>query len=176
LIKNRYIGRTFIMPGQDIRKKSIRYKLNPIELEMKGKNVLLIDDSIVRGNTSAAIVEMIRAAGAKKVYFASAAPPLRFPCYYGIDMPSREEFIANKLSEEEICAKLGADALFYQNVEDLKKSVKAGNPKIKRHCMACMDGEYPTKDITTKTIDAWEHQRKESHDKLEKAKGLPVVN
>jgi len=177
LIKNRYIGRTFIMPGQEIRKKSIRYKLNPINLEMKGKNILLVDDSIVRGNTSAAIVDMVRSAGANKVYFATAAPPLRSPCYYGVDMPSREEFIANKLTEEEICKELGADALFYQDIEDLKKAVKAGNPKIKRHCMACMDGEYPTGDITSETIDEWERQRKESHEKLEKIKaGLPVIN
>jgi len=177
LIKNRYIGRTFIMPGQEIRKKSIRYKLNPIILEVKDKNVLLIDDSIVRGNTSAAIVQMLKAAGAKRVYFGSAAPALRSPCYYGIDMPTREEFIANKLTEEEICQKLGADALFYQDLEDLKKAVKAGNPSIKRHCMACMDGEYPTGDITGKTIDEWEKQRKESHEKLEKIKqGLPVVS
>jgi amidophosphoribosyltransferase len=176
LIKNRYIGRTFIMPGQEIRQKSIRYKLNPIELEVKNKNVLLVDDSIVRGNTSAAIIEMVRNAGASKVYFATAAPPLRSPCYYGIDMPSKEEFIANKLTEEEICKELGADALFYQDIEDLKKAVKAGNPKIKRHCMACMDGEYPTGDITADTIDEWERQRKESHEKLEQIKqGLPVI-
>jgi amidophosphoribosyltransferase len=177
LIKNRYIGRTFIMPGQEMRQKSIRYKLNPIVLEVKNKNVLLVDDSIVRGNTSAAIIQMVRQAGAKKVYFASAAPPLRFPCYYGIDLPTREEFIANKLSEEEICKALGADALFYQDIEDLKKSVKAGNPKIKSHCMACMDGNYPTGDITESTIEEWEEQRRISHEKLEKIKqGLPIIN
>ncbi len=176
LIKNRYIGRTFIMPGQEIRKKSIRFKLNVIPLEIKGKHVLLVDDSIVRGNTSTAIIQMVRQAGAKKVYFASAAPPLRSPCYYGIDMPTREEFIANKVSEEEIQKKLGADALFYQDIEDLKKAVKQGNPKIKRHCMACMDGDYPTGDITEKTIEQWEQERRESHAKLEKIRqGLPVV-
>jgi len=177
LIKNRYIGRTFIMPGQEIRKKSIRYKLNPIALEVKNKNILLVDDSIVRGNTSEAIIKMIRSAGAKKIYFASAAPPLRFPCYYGIDMPNREEFIANKLSEEEIAAKLGADALFYQDIDDLKKAVKAGNPKIKRHCMACMDGEYPTGDITEKVMEDWEEQRRSSHDQHDKMKeGLPITS
>lgn len=176
LIKNRYIGRTFIMPGQEIRKKSIRYKLNPIVLEVKDKNVLLVDDSIVRGNTSAAIIDMIRSAGAKKVYFASAAPPLRFPCYYGIDMPTREEFIANTLSEDEIREKLGADALFYQDIEDLKKSVKVGNKKIKRHCMACMDGEYPTNDITEDALEEWENQRRKSHERMAKIKhGLPVL-
>ena len=177
LIKNRYIGRTFIMPGQEIRKKSIRYKLNPIILEVKNKKILLVDDSIVRGNTSAAIVQMMRSAGAKKIYFASASPPLRSPCYYGVDMPSREEFIANKLSVEEIAQKIGADGLFYQEIEDLKKAVKAGNPKIKRHCMACMDADYPTGDITQDTIVEWEKQRKESHAKLEKIKqrSLPVM-
>lgn len=177
LIKNRYVGRTFIMPGQEIRKKTIRYKFNPITLEVKGKNILLVDDSIVRGNTSAAIIQMMRDAGANKVYFSSAAPPIISPCYYGIDMPTREELIANKLSQDEICAKLGADALFYQDLEDLKKAVKTGNPKIKRHCMACMDGDYPTGDITTETIDEWEQQRRESHEKLEKIKkGLPIVS
>ncbi len=176
LIKNRYIGRTFIMPGQEIRKKSIRYKLNPITLEVKGKNVLLIDDSIVRGNTSAAIIEMVRKAGAKKVYFASASPAIRFPCYYGIDMPTREELVANKLNEDEICAEIGADALFYQDIDGLKKAVKAGNPKIKRHCMACMDGEYPAGNFSEDVIAGWEHQRKESHEKLKKMKnGLPVL-
>lgn len=177
LIKNRYIGRTFIMPGQEIRQKSIRYKLNPIVLEVKNRNVLLVDDSIVRGNTSAAIIQMVRQAGAKKVYFASAAPPLRSPCYYGIDLPNREEFIANKLSIEEIREKLGADALFYQDIEDLKASVKVGNPKIKKHCMACMDGNYPTGDITEHTIEQWEQERRESHEKLEKIKqGLPILD
>jgi len=175
LIKNRYIGRTFIMPGQEARKKSIRYKLNPITLEVKDKNVLLVDDSIVRGNVSMAIIEMIRKAGAKKVYFASASPPLRFPCYYGIDMPTREELIANQLSEDEIRVKLNADALFYQDLDDLKKSVKVGNKNIKRHCMACMDGEYPTKDITREAMEDWENQRRKSHEKLEKIKqGQPV--
>lgn len=177
LIKNRYIGRTFIMPGQEVRKKNIRYKLNPIVLEVKDKNVLLVDDSIVRGNTSAAIIQMIKKAGAKKVYFASAAPALRSPCYYGIDMPTREEFIANKLSEEEICEKLGADALFYQDIEDLKKAVRAGNKNIKRHCMACMDQQYPTKDITEEAMQDWENQRRKSHEELKKAKtAVPVVS
>jgi amidophosphoribosyltransferase len=176
LIKNRYIGRTFIMPGQEIRQKSIRYKLNPIVLEVKNKNVLLVDDSIVRGNTSAAIIQMVKQAGAKKVYFTSCAPPLRFPCYYGIDMPTREEFIANKRSEEEIQKKLGADALFYQTAEDLKRAVRAGNPKIKNFCMACMDGKYPTRGIKEDTIEQWEQERRTSHQKLEKIKqGLPVL-
>lgn len=177
LIKNRYIGRTFIMPGQEIRQKSIRYKLNPIVLEVKNKNVLLVDDSIIRGNTSAAIIQMVKKAGAKKVYFASAAPPLRSPCYYGIDMPTREEFIANKVSEEEIQKKLGADALFYQTGEDLKKAVRAGNPKIKNFCMACMDGKYPTGDIKENTVEEWEQERRISHQKLERIKqGLPVLS
>lgn len=177
LIKNRYIGRTFIMPGQEIRKKNIRYKLNPITLEVKDKNVLLIDDSIVRGNTSEAIIKMVKDAGAKKVFFASAAPELRFPCYYGIDMPTREELIANTLTHDEICKRLGADALFYQSLEDLKKSVRVGNKNIKRHCMACMDGEYPTKDINESALQDWENQRRKSHEKLEAVKhGLPVID
>jgi amidophosphoribosyltransferase len=152
LIKNRYIGRTFIMPGQAIRKKSIKYKLMPIELEIRGKNILLVDDSIVRGNTSKKIIQIVREAGAKKVYLASSAPPLRSPCVYGVDMPSKKDFIANKLSIDEICKVIGADRLFYQELEDLIWSAHAGNKAITRFCAACMDGKYPTKDITEKRL------------------------
>lgn len=153
LIKNRYIGRTFIMPGQAIRKKSIKYKLMPIELEIRGKNILLVDDSIVRGNTCKKIIQIVRDAGAKNVYFASSAPPLRNPCVYGVDMPSKRDFIANKLDINEICKEIGADKLFYQEIEDLIWSAHEGNKKITKFCSACMDGKYPTKDITLKRLD-----------------------
>ncbi|MEK9133033.1 MAG: amidophosphoribosyltransferase [Patescibacteria group bacterium] len=152
LIKNRYIGRTFIMPGQGMRKRSIKYKLNPIPLEIQDKNVLLVDDSIVRGNTSRKIIEMVREAGAKKVFFASCCPPLRNPCVYGVDMPSRKDFIAHNLSIEEVGKAIGADAMFYQNLKDLETAVKKGNPKIKNFCTACLSGKYPTPDITEEVL------------------------
>jgi amidophosphoribosyltransferase len=147
-IKNRYIGRTFIMPGQALRKKSVRQKLNPIGIEFKGKNVLLVDDSIVRGTTSQQIVQMARDAGANKVYFASAAPPVRFPNVYGIDMPSRDELLATGRSDEEICQEIGADALIYQDLDALIADVKFRNPKIKDFDCSCFDGKYVTGDIT----------------------------
>lgn len=159
LIKNRYVGRTFIMPGQKQRQASIRRKLNPLQLEIKGKNVLLVDDSIVRGNTSRKIVEMVRDMGAKKVYFASCSPPLHHPCVYGIDMPSKKEFVANDLTIEETGKQIGADALFYQDMEDLVSSVKKGNLKIDRFCMACFDGEYPTKGVTAEILAEAEKSR-----------------
>ena len=147
-IKNRYIGRTFIMPGQALRKKSVRQKLNPIGIEFKGKNVLLVDDSIVRGTTSQQIVQMARDAGANKVYFASAAPPVRFPNVYGIDMPSRDELLATGRSDEEICQEIGADALIYQDLDALIKDVKFRNPNIKDFDCSCFDGKYVTGDIS----------------------------
>jgi amidophosphoribosyltransferase len=146
-IKNRYIGRTFIMPGQALRKKSVRQKLNPIGIEFKGKNVLLVDDSIVRGTTSQQIVQMARDAGANKVYFASAAPPVRFPNVYGIDMPSRDELLATGRTDEEICQEIGADALIYQDLDDLVKDIKLSNPKIKDFDCSCFDGKYVTGDV-----------------------------
>lgn len=147
-IKNRYIGRTFIMPGQNQRKKSIKQKLHPIRLEFEGKNVLLIDDSIVRGNTSQQIVQMAREAGAKKVYIASAAPPVRFPNVYGIDMPASFELIAYNRDEEAVCRELGADRLIYQDLEDLKNCIREGNPDIHECDTSCFDGNYITKDVT----------------------------
>lgn len=145
--KNRYIGRTFIMPGQQQRRKSVRQKLNAIELEFRGKNVLLVDDSIVRGTTSQQIVEMAREAGAKKVYLASAAPPVRYPNVYGIDMPAPEEFVAHGRTEAEICAVIGADRLFYQRLEDLVACAKEGNPAIEHFECSVFDGHYVTGDV-----------------------------
>lgn len=147
-IKNRYIGRTFIMPGQQQRRKSVRQKLNPIDLEFAGKNVLLVDDSIVRGTTSQQIIEMAREAGAKKVYFASAAPPVRYPNVYGIDMPTADELIAHGHEEEEIGRIIGADRLIYQDIEDLREAVKVGNPDIQRFEDSVFTGEYVTADIS----------------------------
>ena len=146
-IKNRYIGRTFIMPGQHIRRKSVQQKLNPIASEFKGKNVLLVDDSIVRGTTCKEIIQMARRVGAKKVYFASAAPPIRYPNVYGIDMPSRNELIAHEKTEQQICTEIGADALIYQDVEDLIAAAKRGNPAIENFETSVFTGDYVTKDI-----------------------------
>ena len=148
LIKNRYVGRTFIMPGQAVRKKSVRQKLNTIGLEFKGKNVLLVDDSIVRGTTSREIVEMARAAGAKKVYMASAAPPVRFQNVYGIDMPTQSELIANGRNETEIAQLIGADALIYQDIADMQQAVSDLNPNLTSFDCSCFTGQYVTGDIT----------------------------
>ncbi len=146
-VKNRYVGRTFIMPGQGVRKKSVRQKLNAIGVEFKGRNVLLVDDSIVRGNTSREIVQMARDAGARKVYMASAAPPVRFPNVYGIDMPTSEELIAHNRSIEEIRAYIGADALIYQDVNAMKRVVGALNPKLDGFEASCFDGHYITGNV-----------------------------
>ncbi len=146
-IKNRYIPRTFIMPGQSVRKKSVRQKLNAIGLEFKHKNVLLVDDSIVRGTTSREIIQMARDAGAHKVYFASAAPPVLYPNVYGIDMPTPDELIAHGRSEREVCDAIGADWLIYQEVDDLVAATREGNPDIDRFEMSCFTGEYVTGDV-----------------------------
>jgi len=158
-IKNRYIARTFIMPGQKERKKSVRQKLSAIGLEFKGKNVLLVDDSIVRGTTSKEIVQMARNAGAAKVFFASAAPAVRFPNVYGIDMSSKKEFIAHNRSTKEVCKAIGADRLIYQNLDDLIWSVQHGNPEIKIFDCSCFDGKYVTKDIDNAYLDSIEALR-----------------
>ncbi|MCU0933251.1 MAG: amidophosphoribosyltransferase [Thiobacillaceae bacterium] len=147
-IKNRYIGRTFIMPGQAVRKKSVRQKLNAMPLEFKGKNVLLVDDSIVRGTTSREIIQMARDAGATAVYFASASPPVRFPNVYGIDMPTRGELLANGRTDAQIAAEIGADAVVYQDLDDLIKAVRSVNPRIERFDASCFDGCYITGDVT----------------------------
>ncbi len=151
-VKNRYIGRTFIMPGQEVRKRSLNFKLHPIELEFKGNSVLLVDDSIVRGNTSKKIVEMARKAGAKKVYFASASPPIIGPDPYGIDLPTSTELIASNHSLKEIQKIIGADGLFYNTVEDMRKSIRTGNPKVKNFSEGCFTGKYPTAEITPKLL------------------------
>ncbi len=151
-VKNRYIGRTFIMPGQGVRKHSLRFKLHPIELEFKGNNVLLVDDSIVRGNTSKKIVEMAREAGAKNVYFASAAPPIIGPDPYGIDLPTTTELVAADHSIEQIRKIIGADKLFYATVEDMRHAVRVGNPKIKHFSDGCFTGKYPTPEVTPKML------------------------
>jgi len=157
-VKNRYIGRTFIMPGQATRRKSVRQKLNAIAQEFKGRNVLLVDDSIVRGTTSREIIMMAREAGAKKVYFASASPPVRFANVYGIDMPSRSELIASFRSDEEICHEIGADALVYQDLDDLKAAVRSVNPSITQFETSCFDGHYITGDITSAYLQKMERE------------------
>ncbi|MBC9072203.1 amidophosphoribosyltransferase [Thauera sp. CAU 1555] len=161
-VKNRYIGRTFIMPGQATRKKSVRQKLNTIPQEFRGKNVLLVDDSIVRGTTSKEIVNMAREAGAAKVYLASAAPPVRYANVYGIDMPTRGELIASDRDEAQICAEIGADGLIYQDLDDLKAAVRAVNPAISFFETSCFDGQYVTGDITAEYLNGVENQRGEA--------------
>ncbi len=147
-IKNRYIPRTFIMPGQAMRKKSVRQKLNAIDLEFRGRNVMLVDDSIVRGTTCRQIIQMAREAGARKVYFASAAPPVRHPNVYGIDMPSADELIAYNRTVEEVACLIGADWLVYQDLEDLVAAARKGNPEVEAFDASCFSGEYVTADVT----------------------------
>lgn len=148
LVKNRYIGRTFIMPGQQQRKKSVRQKLNAIDLEFKGKNVLLVDDSIVRGTTCQQIIQMARDAGAKKVYFASAAPAVKYPNVYGIDMPTATELIAHGRTDEEVCKEIGADWLIYQDLDDLIAASAEGNNKVTEFDCAVFTGKYITGEVT----------------------------
>jgi len=158
-IKNRYIGRTFIMPGQQMRRKSVKQKLNAISLEFEGKNVILVDDSIVRGTTSEQIIQMARDAGAKKVYMASAAPPVRYPNVYGIDMPAAHELIAHNRTTEEVCQAIGADYLVYQDLDDLIDAVRRGNPKIQQFDTSCFSGKYVTGDIDQAYLDRIEALR-----------------
>ncbi|WP_373975426.1 amidophosphoribosyltransferase [Chitinibacter sp. SCUT-21] len=159
-MKNRYIGRTFIMPGQASRKKSVRQKLNPIAVEFRGKNVMLVDDSIVRGTTSKEIVQMVRDSGAKKVYLASAAPPVKFPHVYGIDMPTRNELIATGRDAEQIAAEIGADGVIYQDLSALIQACSdASGGKITQFETSCFDGHYITGDITDAYLDELEAKR-----------------
>src|SRR5437867_4338328 len=158
-IRNRYIGRTFIMPGQTIRKKSVRQKLSVVGLEFKDKNVLIVDDSIVQGTTGREIVQMAREAGASKVFFASAAPPVRFPNVYGIDMPTRAELIATGRDDEQVAREIGADAVIYQDLDALKDAVRAVNPKLTQFETSCFDGVYITGDVTSEYLASIERQR-----------------
>ena len=168
LVKNRYVGRTFIMPGQEERYKSVRRKLNTIELEFKGKNVLLVDDSIVRGTTSKQIVQMARDAGATKVYLAPAAPPVRFPNVYGIDMPAATEFVAHDQSVDEIAEYIGVDWLIYQDLEDLQSCAMGINPRIERFDCSVFDGHYVTGGVDDGYLNRIERQRNDSaKEKLE---------
>ncbi len=174
-VKNRYIGRTFIMPGQTQRKKSVRQKLNPIELEFKGKNVLLVDDSIVRGTTSQQIIQMAREEGAKKVYFASAAPAVRYPNVYGIDMPSAQELIAYNRTTEEVCQAIGADKLIYQDLEDLIAAVRQGNKKIERFDCSCFNGEYITGDVSEEYLEQLARRRSDKAQRKHESSALAAT-
>ena len=161
-IKNRYIGRTFIMPGQSIRRKSVRQKLNAIGMEFRGKNVMLVDDSIVRGTTSREIVQMARDSGARRVYFASAAPPVRYANVYGIDMPTRGELIASDRTDEEIAREIGCDALIYQELDALIGDVRSVNPAVTSFETSCFSGQYITGDVTPAYLEGVEAQRRDS--------------
>jgi amidophosphoribosyltransferase len=161
-IKNRYIGRTFIMPGQATRRKSVRQKLNAISMEFQGKNVLLVDDSIVRGTTSREIVQMAREAGARRVFFASAAPPVRYPNVYGIDMPSPDELIATGRTDAEIAREIGCDELIYQDLDALIEDVRSVNPAVQNFETSCFSGAYITGDITKEYLDGVEASRREN--------------
>jgi amidophosphoribosyltransferase len=159
LVKNRYIGRTFIMPGQGRRERNIRRKLNAIQVEFDGKDVLLVDDSIVRGSTSRQIVKMARDAGARHVYFLSYSAPIRHPCYYGIDMQTRDEFIAGDHTPEQIAAEIGADRVVYQEVEDMVEAAREGNTEIEQFCTACFTGDYPAGRVSEEELAAIETER-----------------
>lgn len=165
LVKNRYIGRTFIMPGQGDRTSGVRRKLNSIRSEFEGKDVLLVDDSVVRGTTSRQIVDLARAAGARKVFFASCSPPVQFPCVYGVDMSTRAELIAREKSEEQIAEAIGADAMIYQPISSLRKALKDAGSEL-HYCAACFDGEYPTPEVTAETLSAIEACRLGEQEKL----------
>ena len=174
-VKNRYVGRTFIMSGQAVRRRSVRQKLNAIGLEFRGRNVLLVDDSIVRGTTSKEIVQMAREAGANRVYMASAAPPVRHPNVYGIDMPTREELIAHGRSVEEIREFIGADALIYQDVDAMKRVVKALNPALDGFEASCFDGHYIAGDIGEADFAALDAQRRLQFDDDDAPGGSPLA-
>ncbi|PKO63198.1 MAG: amidophosphoribosyltransferase [Betaproteobacteria bacterium HGW-Betaproteobacteria-18] len=175
-VKNRYVGRTFIMPGQSVRKKSVRQKLNAIASEFKGRNVLLVDDSIVRGTTSREIVQMARDAGANKVYMASAAPPVRYPNVYGIDMPTPQELVAHNRTVEQIRQIIGCDALIYQDVDGMKKAIGSLNANIKDFDASCFDGVYVTGDITLEDIVRLNSNRVNGDENQEDTSRLALPN
>lgn len=175
-MKNRYIGRTFIMPGQSQRKKSVRQKLNPVELEFKGKNVLLVDDSIVRGTTCHEIIQMAREAGALQVFFASAAPPVKFPNVYGIDMPAKSELIASGHSVEEVRQIIGADRLIYQDLNDLIDAAREGNPHIERFDCSVFDGGYVTGGIDDAYLSKLENNRNDQAKKTSSRSNIEVMD
>ncbi|MEE8428625.1 MAG: amidophosphoribosyltransferase, partial [Gammaproteobacteria bacterium] len=174
-IKNRYIGRTFIMPGQTERKKSVRQKLNAIELEFKGKNVLLVDDSIVRGTTSEQIIQMARDAGARKVYFASASPPVRYPNVYGIDMPTAKELVAHGRNEDDICKTIGADWLVFQDIEDLEEAVRAGSGKVQEFDSSVFTGHYVTEDVSQEYLEQLESARNDTAKKMKGTQEAEII-
>ncbi|MDO9605345.1 amidophosphoribosyltransferase [Hydrogenophaga sp.] len=175
-VKNRYVGRTFIMPGQGVRKKSVRQKLNVIASEFKGRNVLLVDDSIVRGTTSREIVQMARDAGARKVYLASAAPPVRYPNVYGIDMPTPDELVAHNRTVDEIRISIGCDALIYQDVDAMKQAIASLNPGLAGFDASCFDGVYVTGDITLEDIARMNAGRDQSEETEEDTSRLALPN
>jgi amidophosphoribosyltransferase len=174
--KNRYIGRTFIMPGHEQRMKSVRRKLSAIDLEFRGKNVLLVDDSIVRGTTSAQIIELARDAGARKVYFASAAPPVRYPYVYGIDMPAASELVAARRDVEEVAREIGADWLIYQDLDDLVAACRHDNAAISEFDTSCFSGCYVTGDITPEYLERLERERNDGAKALRRDSPLKAVN
>ncbi len=176
-IKNRYVGRTFIMPGQAARKKSVRQKLNPIPLEFEGKNVLLVDDSVVRGTTSQQLVQLARESGARRVYLASAAPPVRYPNVYGIDMPAPEELIAHNRNEAEITAAIGVDRMIYQELSDLEAAVADGNPRIRQFDSSCFNGEYVTGGVSQEYLRGLSQARADAaREKARSDQDLEIVD
>lgn len=175
-VKNRYVGRTFIMPGQGVRKKSVRQKLSVIPSEFRGRNVLLVDDSIVRGTTSREIVQMARDAGARRVYLASAAPPVRFPNVYGIDMPTPSELVAHDRTVDEVRDTIGCDALIYQDVDAMKQAIGSINPALNGFDASCFDGVYVTGDITADQIAQLNRGRDQSEEGDEDSSRLALPN
>jgi len=176
LIKNRYIARTFIMPGQSLRQKGIHLKLNAIKPELEGKVVLLVDDSIVRGNTAKEIINMVRAAGASKIFFASAAPPVRYPNVYGIDMPTFSELVAHEHDENEISSLLGADWVIYNQLSDVEDAVKSLNPEITALESSCFSGEYVTGDVGEEYLLNLQNSRNEDRHVFKRQKTGSIID